>query len=224
MAVRASLGDIGNNGKYLATFGTSVADRGNMHYRSGLNMIPLIEWYRRHPEEGTFLLEVAMGAISGQMANIDPRTGATSMMMHMVAHSLAYDPHSGDYGLGFFGNALESGAYYVEDPTLGPLCFLCEGGGGVLDGEGRLPPRLLRRAAWPLPADDDAADGGGDLRGRHRAAHRRLRRRLQSVPQAAPQASAKPGLTMLGANFTVVGATKVPARTSSRRRAAASRR
>ena len=22
-----------------------------MHYRSGLNMIPLIEWYRRHPEE-----------------------------------------------------------------------------------------------------------------------------------------------------------------------------
>jgi hypothetical protein len=28
-------------------------------------------------------------------------------------------------GLGFFGNALEAGAYYVEDPTLGPLCFLC---------------------------------------------------------------------------------------------------
>ena len=125
------MGDIGNNGKYLATFGTSVADRGNMHYRSGLNMIPLIEWYRRHPEEGTFLLEVAMGAISGQMANIDPRTGATSMMMHMVAHSLAYDPHSGDFGLGFFGNALESGAYYVEDPTLGRFA-LCEvGGGGV---------------------------------------------------------------------------------------------
>ena len=36
-----------------------------------------------------------------------------------------FDPHSGDYGLGFFGNALESGSYYVEHPRLGPLCFLC---------------------------------------------------------------------------------------------------
>ena len=36
-----------------------------------------------------------------------------------------WDPHSGDYGLGFFGNALESGAYFVEHPRLGPLCFLC---------------------------------------------------------------------------------------------------
>ena len=38
-----SWGDIGNNGKYLATFGTGAQDRGQMHYRSGLNMIPLIE-------------------------------------------------------------------------------------------------------------------------------------------------------------------------------------
>jgi hypothetical protein len=36
-----------------------------------------------------------------------------------------FDPHSGDYGLGFFGNALESGAYFVQHPRLGPLCFLC---------------------------------------------------------------------------------------------------
>ena len=45
-----------------------------MHYRSGLNMIPLVEWFRGHPDE-YFLLEVAMGAMSGQMANIDS-TGA----------------------------------------------------------------------------------------------------------------------------------------------------
>ena len=51
---RARRAQVGNNGKYLATFGTGAADRGQMHYRSGLNMIPLIEWYRRHPEEGTF--------------------------------------------------------------------------------------------------------------------------------------------------------------------------
>ena len=47
------------------------------------------------------------------------------MMLHVLPHMMAYDPHSGDYGLGFFGNALESGAYYVDDPQLGPLCFLC---------------------------------------------------------------------------------------------------
>eukprot|EP00325_Prymnesiales_sp_UTEX-LB-985_P031060 CAMPEP_0174740054 /NCGR_PEP_ID=MMETSP1094-20130205/72619_1 /TAXON_ID=156173 /ORGANISM="Chrysochromulina brevifilum, Strain UTEX LB 985" /LENGTH=739 /DNA_ID=CAMNT_0015943689 /DNA_START=33 /DNA_END=2252 /DNA_ORIENTATION=- len=132
-----SWGDVGNNGKYLATFGTGAADRGNMHYRSGLNMIPLIEWYRLHPEEGLLLLEISMGAITGQMVNIDPATGATSMMYHASPHMLAFDPHSGDYGLGFFGNALEGGAYYVEDAMLGPLCFLCNmqpkaaQGGGV---------------------------------------------------------------------------------------------
>jgi len=120
-----SWGDVGNNGKYLATYGAGAADRGNFHYRSGLNMIPLIEWYRRHPEEGSMLLEIAMGAITGQMTNIDPATGETSMMLHVLPHMMAYDPHSGDYGLGFFGNALESGSYYVEDPQLGPLCFLC---------------------------------------------------------------------------------------------------
>ena len=84
-----------------------------------------VEWYRRHPEEGTFLLEIAMGAIGGQMTNIDPSTGETSMMFHAVPHILSHDPHSGDYGLGLFGNALESGSYFVLDPALGALCFLC---------------------------------------------------------------------------------------------------
>ena len=131
-----SWGDIGNNGKYLATFGTGASDRGQMHYRSGLNMIPLIEWYRRHPEEGTFLLEIAMGAISGQMTNIDPKTGEGSMMFHAAPHVLTHDPHSGDFGLGMFGNALESGSYLVNDPALGgePLCFLCELGAATRDG------------------------------------------------------------------------------------------
>jgi len=119
-----SWGDIGNNGKYLVTFGTGVADRGQMHYRSGLNMIPLIEWYRTDPDD-LFLLEISMGAISGQMANID-KDGATSMMWHASPHVMDFDPHSGDYGLGFFGNALESGSYYVESPSLGPQCYLCD--------------------------------------------------------------------------------------------------
>ena len=119
-------------------------------------MIPLIEWYRRHPEEGTFLLEVSMGAMAGQLVNIDPATGATSMMYHASPHMRAFDPHSGDYGLGFFGNALETGAYYVVDAALGPLCFLCdatpqEGGGGGGGGVAIEPLDAYRIAAYLEP-------------------------------------------------------------------------
>ena len=58
------------------------------------------------------------------LAAVD-ESGATSMFYHAYPWVMDFDPHSGDYGLGFFGNALESGAYYVEHSRLGPLCFLC---------------------------------------------------------------------------------------------------
>jgi len=128
-----SWGDAGNNAKWLTSFGTGFSERGQMHYRSGLNMIPLIEWYRTHPDE-LFLLEISMGAIAGQLTNID-ENGATSMMWHAMPYVMDFDPHSGDFGLGFFGHCLESGAYYVVNKTMGELCFLCDAassvGGGV---------------------------------------------------------------------------------------------
>lgn len=58
------------------------------------------------------------------MNNID-EFGAPSMMMHMEPHILDFDPHSGDFGLGFFGCSVQSAAYYVEHPELGPSCYLC---------------------------------------------------------------------------------------------------
>jgi len=120
-----SAGDLGNNGKWMVSSGTrsNFETRGNLHYRSGLNMIPLIEWYRAHPDD-FHLLEVSMGALAGQLANID-ELGAPSMMMHMLPHVLEFDPRSGDFGLGFFGHTLETGAYFVEHPVNGPLCFQC---------------------------------------------------------------------------------------------------
>jgi len=39
---------------------------------------------------------------------------------------MKHDPHSGDYGLGFFGHSLETGAYFVEHKTLGTLCYFCD--------------------------------------------------------------------------------------------------
>jgi len=119
-----SLGDLGNNGKWFVTADAGFSPRGLMHYRSGLNMIPLIEWYRTFPDE-FLLLEIAMGAMAGQMSNIN-RRGETSMMFHALPYVLDHDPHSGDYGLGFFGHSLESAAYFVNHPTFGPVCYLCD--------------------------------------------------------------------------------------------------
>eukprot|EP00959_Pyramimonas_sp_CCMP1952_P300739 6290766-Pyramimonas_sp.AAC.1 len=55
------MGDLGNNGKWFVNKGV---ERGLMHYRAGLNMIPLMEAYRRDPDDH-LLLEIGMGAITG---------------------------------------------------------------------------------------------------------------------------------------------------------------
>ena len=56
-------------------------------------MIPLIEWYRSFPDE-FLLLEIAMGAMAGQMSNINQQ-GEPSMMFHALPYILNHDPHSG---------------------------------------------------------------------------------------------------------------------------------
>ena len=98
-------------------------EREGGHYRAGLNSIPLIERYRSHPDD-LYLLETALGGITGVLANID-QDGAPSMAFHLYPFMLAYDPYSGDHGLGFFGHAMNVGAYVARSPTLGWLCYLC---------------------------------------------------------------------------------------------------
>ena len=119
----AQAGDVANGGKWLVTAGTGYGDSGKMHYRAGLNAIPLIEWYRRHPDDIT-TLEIAIGAQSGQMSNID-KTGAPAIYFHDYPHIMEHDAYSGDYGLGFFGSSLEACSTFVVHPSRGPLCFLC---------------------------------------------------------------------------------------------------
>ena len=79
---------------------------------------------------------------------------AAALFCHHASF-LTTRPASGwalDYGLGFFGNALESGAYYVEHPRLGPLCFLCSSHlGGHISGAG---------AAALDAVTDSTSDGG----------------------------------------------------------------
>ena len=40
-------------------------------------------------------------------------------------HLQTDDPYSGDHGLGFFGHAMNVGAYVAHDATLGWRCYLC---------------------------------------------------------------------------------------------------
>ena len=120
----AVAGDVANGGKWLVSAGTGRGDFGKMHYRAGLNQIPLAEWYRRHPDD-LQTLEIAVGAMSGQLGNIDS-TGAPSIYFHAYPHILEHDAYSGDYGLGFFGSSLESSSVFVVHPTRGPLCYLCD--------------------------------------------------------------------------------------------------
>ena len=120
----AVAGDVANGGKWLVSAGTGVGDFGKMHYRAGLNQIPLVEWYRRHPDD-LQTLEIAVGAMSGQMGNIDG-TGAPAIYFHAYPHVMEHDAYSGDYGLGFFGSSLEASATLVLHKELGPLCYLCD--------------------------------------------------------------------------------------------------
>jgi len=123
-----SMGDLGNNGLWFVNRG---GERILQHYRAGLNMIPLLEAYRANPDD-PFLLTVSMGAISGQLTNID-ESGAVSMGFHSFPFVLEHDPRSGDYGLGYFGHTTETGAFLVRDAAApaGWACFLCNLGPAV---------------------------------------------------------------------------------------------
>ena len=119
-------GDLGNNGKWFVNRGS---ERLLQHYRAGLNAIPLIEAYRANPDDA-FLLHTAMGAMTGGYGSIsyhNSSRGAVSMGFHTAPFVLDYDPHSGDYGLGFFGVTLEAASYLTRDPLLpfGWACFMC---------------------------------------------------------------------------------------------------
>ena len=123
-----SMGDLGNNGKWLVNRG---GERLLQHYRAGLNAIPLIEAFRAAPGDA-FLLHTAMGALLGGYGSILPAShptspGAVSMGFHTAPFALEYDPRSGDFGLGWFGVTLEAGAYLVRDAVApnGWACYMC---------------------------------------------------------------------------------------------------
>ncbi|ANI90670.1 hypothetical protein A9P82_07180 [Arachidicoccus ginsenosidimutans] len=91
------------------------------HYGSELNAIPVLSWYRLHPED-LYLLRVGYGGVLGGIANIE-QSGFAPLAFHSFPASLKNDGLSGDYGSGFFGYSINDATYILKDTTFGWLSF-----------------------------------------------------------------------------------------------------
>jgi len=91
------------------------------HYGSGLNAIPVLAYYREHPED-EYLLRVGYGGAMGALSNID-QEGFASVAFHSFPSTLKWDSYSGDYGPNFFGHAFNAATYVIDDPEFGWQSF-----------------------------------------------------------------------------------------------------
>ena len=91
------------------------------HYGSGLNAIPALSHYRKHPEDD-YLLRIGYGGTMGALTNID-QAGFASVAFHSFPSTLKWDAYSGDYGPNFFGHALNTATYVVNHPEFGWQAF-----------------------------------------------------------------------------------------------------
>ena len=64
----------------------------SVNLRAGLNAIPVLEEYRAAPAGNLHLLQTAMGAVAGQLTNIDLE-GRASMAFHADPALLRHDPY-----------------------------------------------------------------------------------------------------------------------------------
>jgi Family of unknown function (DUF5695) len=91
------------------------------HYGSGINAIPVLDAYRRNPND-EYLLRIGYGGTMGAISNID-QEGFASAAFHSYPDKMIFDPYTGDYGPNFFGHAWTTGTYLVRDPEFGWLVF-----------------------------------------------------------------------------------------------------
>lgn len=91
------------------------------HYGSALNAIPVLEAYRQHPDN-FYLLKVGYGGYLGSISNIE-EDGFAPAAFHAFPATLKNDGYTGDYGSGFFGHAINSATYLVNNPDFGWLSF-----------------------------------------------------------------------------------------------------
>ena len=99
-------------------------ERNLHHYGSSLNGKALLRAYEINPDD-YYLLEPAIGAMTGVLSNIQPN-GAASMGFHADNALLRHDPYDADYGSALYGHVTSASSYYVQHPTFGPSCYLCD--------------------------------------------------------------------------------------------------
>ncbi|HKP68005.1 MAG TPA: DUF5695 domain-containing protein, partial [Pyrinomonadaceae bacterium] len=106
------------------------------HYGSGLNAIPVLSEYRSHPDD-EYLLRVGYAGGSAALTNID-REGFASAAFHSYPDTLRWDAYSGDYGMNFFGYAINAATYIADMKDFGWQAF---GGNIIIDkGTVRVEP------------------------------------------------------------------------------------
>lgn len=91
------------------------------HYGSGLNAIPVLSHFRKHPEDD-YLLRIGYGGLMGALTNID-QAGFASVAFHSFPSTLKWDAYTGDYGPNFFGHALNAATYLINHPEFGWQAF-----------------------------------------------------------------------------------------------------
>lgn len=118
----------------------SRVERQLHHYGSGLNAIPVLAAYRKDPSD-LYLLRVGYGGLLGAVANITA-DGFGAAAFHAFPSTLKIDALSGDYGSNFYGYAVNTSTYMVNDKTYGWLAF-----GGNLAQQNNLLTVTLTTAA-----------------------------------------------------------------------------
>lgn len=99
----------------------SRVERQIHHYGSALNAIPVLEQFKKTPED-FHLLKVGYGGLLGGISNIT-EDGFGPSAFHSYPETLRIDYLSGDYGSGFFGYAVNTATFITNEKDLGWLAF-----------------------------------------------------------------------------------------------------
>ncbi len=99
----------------------SRVERQIHHYGSALNAIPVLHEYKQNPDD-LYLLRVGYGGLLGAISNIT-EDGFAPCAFHSFPSTLKNDGISGDYGTGYYGYAVNTSTYLLNDDEFGWLAF-----------------------------------------------------------------------------------------------------
>jgi hypothetical protein len=99
----------------------SRVERQIHHYGSALNAIPVLEQFRKTPDD-FHLLKVGYGGLLGGISNIT-EDGFGAAAFHSYPETLRIDYLSGDYGSGFFGYAVNTATFITNEKEYGWVAF-----------------------------------------------------------------------------------------------------